>query len=523
MVSRCGANIIEQSFALVCKRLPAVKKAYDQYAQLSLADYLQRTLKVSNNPLLPRTDLIEVVYRYASPLLGEVIAEKAAQELQSFPVVLTSNHHGVDFLAQSVQGGLIFSLRKIAGKPATTVPVFACGNVPLNNPTYPQGLLLYHARRQVTLPLKLPIFPNRLKRCSVSVTAPYDADMLNRAERRLAAMMQDGQLPPVMVSTVEKIFNEHYRDRSIMGLESYSQQAVVLNNRIWKRCFREPEQAPEMVYLELEKITSLLLQEDLSREDSLVWQLMFNPVLRAEVLRQLDGTKVCWDRTKLAKRMCSNSAGENLGLGGSGTIFFWAINDTGWRVPLMLTDSAGRSQALQGRDDRGKLWTVPFSPRDILQGLQAGQLLPSLFTCYLTIGLARGVSCCGGYFQAEYLASIQDGLVQILLDKLVGFKREAESLSQVRTDISLVGMQAVVHNYNDDLLLPAGPVEIIASGGLRSEQFDRMPAIAVQDALLAGLLEILPDVQGREERQTNWCMQIAKEYSQVLRDRSIVL
>ena len=184
-----NACFIDQSLAQVCARSPVVKRTLDSYGQASLVDYLRQTLTICKNPLQPRNDLLEVVYRYAAPLLGDTVAEQAVQELQTLPAVLTANHHGVDFMAQSVQGSLLFSLREVGSKPAKTVPVFACGNVALNNPTYPKGLLLYSADRQAAefkLPMRLPIFLDRDKRKSVSIVDAFDLKMIAKAQQRLA-------------------------------------------------------------------------------------------------------------------------------------------------------------------------------------------------------------------------------------------------------------------------------------------------------------------------------------------------
>ena len=526
MDSQHEINLLEYAFAQVCEQLPPVRRAYENDGHLTLPAFLQQTLRVSTDPLQPRADLLDVVYRYAAPLLGETIAATAAQELQNSPAVLTSNHHGADFLAQSLQGGLIFSLREINGKPATTVPVFACGNISLNNPTYPQGLLLYHCpprAERFTLPAKLPIFPNRLKRRSVSGAEAYNTDMLARAKWRTSTLLQDGQLPPLLATTVETILDKIYSNSKVMTLPSYSQQAVVLNNQLWKHCFHEPEQAPEMVYLELEHITSGLLQTDLSNEDSLLWQLMFNPDLRTSLLQQLDGTKICWDQSKLADRLRPDPDSLPTKLGGSGTIFFWPVNELGWRVPLHLTHSDRQAATLQGRDERGKLWQLPFQPAAILQALQTGRLLPSLFTCYLTVGLTRGVSCCGGYFQAQYLPAIQRGLIQVLEDNNFGLDKLAKQLAQVPTDISLLGMQGVMRQLDETLLLPAGLVEIMASGGLKQHQLQQLRTLTVQNALLAGLAEILPDIRYHDTMPANWPLYLAAKSHEKLTDKVVII
>jgi hypothetical protein len=525
-VDAVPASLLERSLALVCERSPVIKRAIDHYGELSLADYLRQTLVVSDNPLQPRDDLLEAVYRYAAPLLGDTVAERAAQELKTLPAVLTANHHGVDFLAQSLSSSLIFSLREVGGKPATTVPVFACGNVPLDNPTYPKGLLLYHADWRAPNrglpPLKLPVFSNRHRRKPVSMVAAYDSDMLVQAERRLAAMVCTGQIPATLAKAVENILSEDYRSGDAKKRTSYSQQAVVLNHRIWRRLFRDPERAPDMVYLELEKITGHLLQRDLRDEDSLVWQIMFNPTLRAEVLRRLDGARACWDRGKLTRRAYPKPSDRQADIGGCGTIFFWAINDKGCRVPLSLMNSASQTPMLQGRDDGGGLWTVPFEPQCLLQNLNTGHLLPSLFTCFVTIGFARGISCYGGYFQAGYLARMQDGLANILLD-IEGYKEYGTHLTQVPSNSYLSGMQVVLNHYESEFLLPAGPVEIIATGGLSQSQLLRMHSTTVRDAHLAGLMETIPDFQPKGDLPHNWYWLLAEESTKIQRGRSLII
>jgi hypothetical protein len=516
---------LSQLLTRVCTRSPVIQQAIERYGQHSLVDYLNRTLSICDNPLQPRDDLLNVVYHYVAPLLGETVAEKVVRELNVLPAVLTAHHHGVDFQAQSVQTSLIFSLRTVGGKPASTVPVFACGNVALNNSTYPRGLLLYHANRgaaEFALPVKLPIFPDQHKRTSVSIAGSYNARMLGRAAQHLKTMAGKEQVSRTLAAAADSILREDYRNEEIMKLENYSQQAVVLNNRVWKRCFQKRNHAPDMVFLELEQITNLLLEIDFNNEDSLVWQVMFNPKIRTRLLNQLDGAKACWDRAKMAQRLLANANHAIPSPGNCGTIFFWGVCDRGYRIPLLLTCNSGGAISLQGRDDRGKLWSFPFQPAEIIKSLRAGRLLPSLLTCYSTIGFARGISCCGGYFQAHYLSIMQRGLIKVF-NETSGCAEFAERLSQVPSNIYLSGMQAVMRDLDDDLLLPAGPVEMIASGGLSPDQLERIRSLTVRDAHLASLTDTLPDILPAEDRPDHWCLRLAQASSRLLRDRVVVI
>jgi len=512
-------NFLDQ----VCARSPVVKRTIDQYGQISLDNYLRETLSICKNPLQPRNDLLEAVYRYAAPLLGEAVAEKTAQELQILPAVVTAHHHGVDFQAQSVQTSLIFSLRKVGGKPAVTVPVFACGNIPLDNSTYPRGLLLYHTNQQKMglIRHRLPIFCNKYRRKLVSIVESYNTDMVAHAKQLLADMEHNREITLELAKIVKKILQDDYLSSIALSLKSYSHQATFLNSRIWNYYFQESDHATKMVYLELEKITTFLLQADLQSEDSLAWQVMFNPILRTRVLSQLDGARACWDRGKLIKNILLD-INKIRSQNGGGTIFFWAITEEGRRVPLLFKKDSSHTPVLQGRDDYGRYYTFPFCPKNILRELQKGSLIPSLFVCFLTIAFARGISCCGGYFQADYLLAMQHGLVRAL-SEIPGYTEIAERISQVPSNIYLSGMQAVMFSQGDDLLLPAGPVEMIASGGLSLDQLERVRSLTVRDTHLASLMDTIPDILPQQDRPDDWLLRLARENSRLLGKRIVII
>lgn len=208
--------------------------------------------------------------------------------------------------------------------------------------------------------------------------------------------------------------------------------------------------------------------------------------------------------------------------GSCGTLFFWGVCDNGYRIPLLLTGATDRTATLQGRDDRGQAWSFAFRPADILEGLRAGRLLPSLFTCYTAIGFARGISCCGGYFQAHYLSVMQQALIRVF-NETAGCAEWAERLSLVPSNLYLSGMQTVMHGLDDQLLLPAGPVEMIASGGLSRKQLERIRSLTVQDAHLASLMDTLPDILPPGERPDRWHPRLAQASNRLLRERVVVI
>ena len=522
-----AASYLHACLNKVRSNLPVVDRTLARYGHLSLLDYLKSLEAAVEPPLQDRGPLLRLVHDYVFPLLGEAAAKGVADDLAAHPLVLTTSHHGVDFYAQTLQSRLILALRNTSGlSPARTVPVFACGNIPLNNLTYPRGMLLYRlaAGSYEAAPRRLPLFPERLKRTMVSVAPAWDSVMIDQARARLAKMIRQGAAVTEIALAARTLLNEDYTAAALESFSDYSQQAVVVNRRLWKRLFARGLDPPEMIHLELEKIASALLGLDLADPLSLARGVLFDGVLREPVLAALDGVRGCWNRVMLGQR--SGTTPRNvMGTGGGrpcGTVFFWGVDPGGRRIPLDLQTKASGKIVLRGRDDAGGVEEVSWSPHEIADAVQNQRLIPSLFTSFLVIAFARGVCCIGGYFQGEYLPTMQRGLFAAL-EKARGYGDAARSVLQVPTALYLDGMAAVMSRTGDGGLLPAGPLEIIAGGGLTEEDLNRMGSLTVTEAHLADLAETLPEAAPPEARTDGWQQRLAAASSRVLEEKVAIL
>jgi hypothetical protein len=276
-----------------------------------------------------------------------------------------------------------------------------------------------------------------------------------------------------------------------------------------------------VVYLELETIVSMLLERDLQNSKSLAWCIMFEPMLREAVFKELDGARACWSIEGLARRSCSDQPSQAKAFYGCGTQFFWGINARGRRVPLCLQSSGQNKQVLRGIDDRGDHWELCYTPQAILEALREKRLLPSLFTCFLVLSFARGVTCAGGYFQGEYLPRMQEGLANALRTQ-AGYEDVANLVESVASYTYLSGMQAVMVRIKDDALIPAGPMEILAAGGLTDSDIQKILSLPVRDAHLASLFETVPDVAGWVIKSPAWKKSLAENCYRLLEDKVVI-
>jgi hypothetical protein len=523
-----GSLTADQYLDMACDHFGVIDKTIRTYGGHQLYEYLNTIQQVPRQAFQSKNDLLAVVREYVTPLLGDLIAKQAAEDIERSPLVLTANHHGVAYFSQDFQGGIIFSINRMSDQGNfRTVPIFSCGTVPLNNITYPLGLLCYRSvdKNFSLVPRKIPIFPNRMKRQMVSCTGPFDQDMLNRAQHRVHNLIKDQILSDTLNHPIQTLLSEEYCKSTVINLPSYSQQAVALNYAIWKRLFNDRQRAPELVAIELEEISNRLLLHDIGNNNSLVHCVLFDAELRKNVLKELDGKRACWKTKKLLSRLHADYSGKNTvpAASGCGTMLFWGLDNRGWRIPLYFNPEFSKKETLCGIDDRGNALEMPFSVKSIREGLVNKKILPSLFTSMLVISMARGVTCAGGYFQCDYLPAMQQGLVKALKNT-GGYDLAAQSLANIPTDTYLSGMIAVMSRIDANAIVPAGPLEIIAANGLNNSDLERMQSLTIKDMHLSALSETLPDLPAEKQKTLppNWKAELADDLAHRLNGNIII-
>lgn len=509
------SNLAEMCLEKVSESAPVIRETLGRYGRRSISDYLDTLIPPPVPPYQSRQDFLALVQQDAASLLGDSIASKTAKEIDVFPMVLTANHLGVDYFSQSVQGSLLFFLlkRKIASSPVV-LPVIACGSVPLDNVTYPLGVLLYRLGNGHLdiVPKKLPVFANKIRRALVSVAPPFDIAMVERARKRLEKMVLQEELDQSLAGALDSILREDYQAPSVLDLCSYSHQSLVVNNRIWQRLFTGIQSKSHILTLEMEAIVSRLLEFDLHNPKSLISSVLMDPDLRDVLIDRLDTKRACWNLNELRMRLdiCKMDMPDKKMPNSCGTHFFWGVDERRRRIPLCLLNTGKDQWVLKGADEHGKEIEVVFSVESILSALQNKTLLPSLFTSFTVLAFARGITCLGGYYQGEYLPMMHRELVAAMRE--VGLDQEATRLSGYPgAPAYLSGMQTVMTRIEQDALIPAGPIEIIAGGGLTDKDLDHILSLSVRDAHLASLFDTVGDIAPRMNAEKGLKRVIARD------------
>ncbi|MCB1853100.1 MAG: hypothetical protein KDI83_20390 [Gammaproteobacteria bacterium] len=486
---------LENGLRIVREQFSVLDRVLGKYGALSVADYVATLFETPSASLQKRSDFTVLVADMVSKVLGPEIAAAAAEQLATDPVVLTANHHGLDTFAQSLQTNLLFSMcPHRAGKMLSVVPVLACGNVPLNNLTYPRGLLVYGLTGDAAQSgmMRLPLFPDKYKRRMVSRVSPFDQSMVERLQKRLETPPLSHAISPRVVGYLQQTLATDFKLVAASGHLSYSAQATHINALLWRNLFSVREEAPVLLYIELEQIAAHLLLQDLLDQDSLASTLLFDGDVRSVLLEQLNGVQGCWTLTSRSAAM----AGVELPSGDNGgTLFFWGVDESGLRVALAPDISETGEWTLRGTGQKGGSWSVPLTAVAISDELKAGRIIPSLFTSYMLLSLARGITCIGGYYQAAYLPEMQRGVVEALCASTHhNGVEKAKIVSRANTDKYLSGMQTVTVRAGDRRT-PAGFAEIAAAGGLARQHLRSMAGVTVLDAHIASLADTLIDAK----------------------------
>ena len=88
---------------------------------------------------------------------------------------------------------------------------------------------------------------------------------------------------------------------------------------------------------------------------------------------------------------------------------------------------------------------MEFTPDGLMAGILEGRLLPGLFITFIEVAFSRGFRCLGGFFQAEYLPLMQQGLAAALAR--TGQRDWAKMVAGVPTSEYLTGMIVALAQY----------------------------------------------------------------------------
>jgi hypothetical protein len=461
---KLGDQIAEKIFL----KRPILGQILKKFGKETLFEYSKRysDAKPANVLSERKKEFIDVLTKQTSPILGAECGQRLALQLAGHYIVSTADHLGPlnhpFFLNANMLAGL--SQSDAAGRQMTDWIVLACANISLNNSSYPRGIQ-FHIRKGNELQLKsFPFFPTALRHAPVYNLPSYTIAGLEKLKNFLRTGL-GGQVPK---GNIEEIL-ELYAHNDIMGLHHYSDQASLINYRMFKNFFSEDSGPLNLVYVNQEELTVNLLRRHLDARTE-IHRLIFEPEFRAAALELFEGIPGAFSLMEFR-----------------GTFLFWGY-DISKAIRMRLTELNG---ALVSDDGS---FSVRIDPDSIYEALNQGTLIPSMLLNMLLVGGYYGLKCLGGFSQTSYLTWMLEAYQKMFPEARVG---NSQTLCGdfIFADITMGGKQAFASTGLDLLLYKKK---------FSAEEFVKLCKTKTLGEVIARVMPILFKILYPNETEYHW-------------------
>ena len=458
-------------FAEKCAARNAVVNACLAHGEMSLDEFLERQAeKVRKNlavcPLRNPADFIEASVSLTEKRLGKAAAADVRDALRC-GVILTADHHGGIYCAQTFQGDILYAelLRRL-GYAGRHIPILGGAQVELGNVTFARGICVYTEADGKNF---LPMFGGKYRNM-IALRAPsLTKNEIDRFRFECIRLVS----APRMRDALNAICSDVYETDEVLSAPDYCSQITQLGVRLSEPLFPE-DGSPVFTYLEIEEAILPILIGELREEGSLLRHLLSDPAARAQ--------------------FASVKTGEGAPLI---SYLFGATDEKGRKVFLQPDEDGFLSGTTM---DGGRL-CFPFEPDAVSDLLEQRVLFPLLYAAVFLLTFERGITMTGGMFQALYLPDWHRCTVA-LLEKLA-LSETAERIRNLDCSGYLCGPMSALCACGD-YAVPAGPAEMWMLGTGFPEIRRLISATGLWNAHLVGLAEMYYDLFHKNEREENW-------------------
>jgi hypothetical protein len=429
-------KFIEMKEAVYSKR-PVLKRIMEKYGSVSLYDYSKTYYEHTNLPKESlRSELINTVKNSIERVLGKAVADSAANQLAHYYHVSTADHHGPlchpffltsNYLASIIPGeGTKENLKNVIA--------LGCATVSLENSSFPRGIL-FNGKLSKDVQ-KLPFFSTHIRPSMVSHLKSYGREEIQKVWNLLQSKKKLGEVTAEEEVFLKQLLDAIYLQEEVLSLLSFSEQVTKTNFNLWKKYF-DGKAAPNLIYLELEKIVTELFLAHHINKDTIINRLVFNEATRA-LLSKFEGLSGAFDRANKY-----------------GTFLFWGVPE-GARYRLQLWNEGNM---LVSPDGAYKVELTPFA---VSEALRKKEIVPSLLLDFLILTCYYGLKCQGGFSQVNYLTEIRDAYVSVA--KQLGKDEEAKVAENAITDEMCGDFLVAFARRPEGGLVPATGVDWLMRG-----------------------------------------------------------
>ncbi len=448
-----GSSLSENAFdklftglkdAVLAKK-PVLKEILEKHGHKMLYDYAKDYIDVNLNPpiALRQEQLLSVVEKETSRLLGPKVAASVVKQLSQYYFVSTADHHGPLTHPFFINSNLLIATPfGEYNETLDNVIVLACAAVSQNNSSFPRGVV-FHSKADdgSTHFNSTAFFAAQYRLCPVYNFKPYDKNDLKNLHKGIAERVKSGCMDQATANKFNDIFAEIYEQDDILSCKSYGDQVTKTNYTLWKKLLGSSKgttRVPNLVYLEIESIVSQLILEFHLNEDTTINHFLFDPEcdpLINEYFQGITGTF---------------SVADNWG-----TYMFWAL-PKGERYRMGLKKIGNKLVT-----DDGK-YSYDITPEAIREGLLSKELIPSSMLVYTVLCFYYGLKCLGGFSQVNYLTFMKNAYIKMQVDR--GKYRSIEVCARAQTKEIVGDVNVAFLETAAGELVPATGIDLLLYG-----------------------------------------------------------
>lgn len=314
---------------------PVLGEIYRNFGSLKLFEYI---LSRKYSPPIKNSEMfLGILEKIIAQIYGNETAKKARGQLEQKPIISTIGHHGIWGHPIFVNADTIFSLFFAQDELAISL---STESVSLNNTSSWSGSFLHH---QEGILKRASVFPDRNKTLPVFSAPAITQKMWNNFIEKNSRILP-------------KSISELHKENKLFSCDSFSVQASLFTNILWKNTFSS---APQLLYIPLETIINEYLIEVGILDGNILNKMFFRP----------EGWNI-W------KKYFFNEH----------TFLFWRINAKGKRESVSRKD---------------------LENTDIIKMLSERKLYASSPLCFVVL-LLSGFTCFGGFTQTTWLTTTKE-------------------------------------------------------------------------------------------------------------------
>ncbi len=396
----------------VLEKKPVLREILAKRGAKNLFEYAKLYIDVNLNPPIRKRqdEFIETFEHEVAKRLGQDIAKSAGNQLRHYYFVSTADHHGPICHPFFINSNLLTAAPHFEKSDPylKNVIVLACGNVSLNNSSFPRGLLFntfYNGRIETR---RLSFFPAGDRLCPVYNFRGFSSSDIKKVQCFLRDMVKDGTVHYEEAEKINSLLNDVYARPEIFEAVNFSDQVTKTNAVLWKKFFGYcSARPPNLIYLEQETLVNELLINHHIHAHTIITHFLFDTDYDSMIAHYFEGITGAFSREDK-----------------SGTYLFWGLPQ-GAKYRIQLWKEGRYLVSADGS------YRFELTPENLQKALQTKELVPSMMLCYTVLSFYYGLKCLGGFSQVNYLTLMKNAYIKMQVD--LGNYRSIEVCARAQT------------------------------------------------------------------------------------------